>query len=191
LISEIIGEFGLDENIIYYVDDARKRLLKPSPIILPEELEIYIYPFESNAFYSYYLGNWLDKFYGLDFSDLAEYYKKNVIQIDFNFPHRPLSKPVLVSKVDLRSASENKLETEVTIKTDDIGMLHGFCGFFKAKLTGDIHINSSPLQAPTCWRNLCFPISKPKLYSEFDEIKINIKGTPTNEYMDWKLNILK
>jgi len=47
LITETIGSAGLDEGIIAWISDARQRLLRPSAVLMPQRLRLWVAATES------------------------------------------------------------------------------------------------------------------------------------------------
>jgi protein arginine N-methyltransferase 1 len=77
LVTEIIGNDPLDENILETVDDAKRRLLTPDARLIPSHLEIFAVPleipastFERHVFTPQRISAWRAK-YGVDLSPLA------------------------------------------------------------------------------------------------------------------------
>jgi predicted RNA methylase len=52
LISETLGSFGIDENLLRFLPDARDRLLKPGGRMLPSALRLFAAPAEAPGSYA-------------------------------------------------------------------------------------------------------------------------------------------
>jgi protein arginine N-methyltransferase 1 len=67
IITETIGNFGVDEGILASLIDAKKRFLKPGGTIIPRSLELFVAPVEHSKFYSQ-IEDWGTAPFELDFS---------------------------------------------------------------------------------------------------------------------------
>jgi protein arginine N-methyltransferase 1 len=71
VVSETLGNYAFEENIIATVEDA-KRFLKPGGVILPQGLTQYVAPVIDNKFYDELTAPWENVGHGLDYSFARE-----------------------------------------------------------------------------------------------------------------------
>lgn len=192
IISEILGEFGLDENILHFTKDAY-RFLKPRPTLIPFKLELFMVPFESQEFYSQYVDFWNEKISGLSFTELKKGYHMFPVQADFQYVHRFLCDPVRIASFDMNKITDTGIEKHLEFELNSNSVVHGLLGFFRAHLAQDVIVENIPLAQMSCWRNLCFPIAKDGNslnLKKYDKFKVKLKGTPTKDIFDWNLQLL-
>ena len=67
VVSETLGNYPFEENIVETLNDARARFLNPGGIIIPRAVEQFVCPVTAERFYPE-LSAWDDVGYGLDFA---------------------------------------------------------------------------------------------------------------------------
>ena len=77
IISETLGNYPFEENIIGTLNDARERFLKPGGSIIPAAVEQFARPVLGERLYSE-LAAWDEVGYGLDFSRLPSWSFNNI-----------------------------------------------------------------------------------------------------------------
>ena len=196
LITEIMGSFGLEENILTYIIDFRDRFMNKTNIkIIPNRLKLYIIPYENEDFYKKdeLELNWLNTNYNLDFKDFT-LINKELAFIPDDLKSRINKKnfitdPIEISNIDLLNVKKVDLDIKCKIKIKNlknIRKLHGFCGFFKAILSSNPNVNltNSPLEPDTSFSQIYFPIKNPQKIRNGDIIKIHLNYSPP---VNWNL----
>lgn len=158
IIHEQIGDALFDEKVVTSIADLRDRLLKPGGRIYPALLELFIEPVQlSDDMRAPFVWQQTD-LHGLDFSVLKKlepkqphgYRLKNFRP--FPFGHF-LCQPEPVVKVDLMTATEASLPTEIVYErpVTASGHLDGFVVYFTARFDERISFTSSPDAPGTSW----------------------------------------
>lgn len=185
LISEVIGNEPLAENILEIFSDAFKRFLKPAARCIPKDLRIYGIPVDlqpsiinRHFFEKTHTRNW-HKYYGIDFSHLEN--KEKPEQYSFyTEPYkarnwRYLGKPALLSKINLNSVKDLVIQNTAISKIDSSGKINGILIFFDIKLSKDIDITTNPLTAAkeNSWYCKVWLLPKPINVKNGQKIKIS------------------
>jgi hypothetical protein len=165
LVSEIIGNEPLGENVLEVTSDALKRLLNPNPRLVPGRLQIFglavTIPFEDLREYTFTkeaLSDW-QNWYGIDFSPLGAAVQTSA-HMQLVRPHSArkwhrLSQPILLADVDFAQLRYPKLEPQtVTAVAEVPGQLNGFVVYFELQLSSKVRLSTHPDKADrSCsWR---------------------------------------
>ena len=166
LVSEIIGNEPLGEDVLEITADARKRLLEPTARLIPSKVRILglpvtiphgelteRFPTEEN------LRNWYSS-YGMDFSPLAQA-AQSLPPAFFIKPYKArswitLSEPVLLADVDLSKADSFIINNAVRAIARTSGKLDGLLVYFELELGPTTRLTIDPARVDkTCnWRTL-------------------------------------
>lgn len=184
IISEWMGIFGLQENLLPNVAYARKSFLKEGGIMLPSEVKLFFVPIENQELHYQNSCRW-NEFYGLDFSPFALQQSKEIILSkisDTSFLSMP--KDVVTINVKTDCSSEYDLEVEYQIQRK--GLCHGFAGWFQANFQGDISLDTSPNKPQTHWQQGYLPLVNPIEFNNQDSIKVGI-SSKVDDYNERKV----
>lgn len=135
ILSETVGSLGLNENILPFVADARKRLLKRRGKIIPERLAVFVAPI-----------------------DLALGASKRRVITDLPFLVRRISPNDLLADakqfclVDLRKTRSAGFDRILRFRAVRDGLLRGFAGWIGVTWAGGLVTRTSPLDPPTHWK---------------------------------------
>ncbi len=173
LVSEIIGDDPLGEQILPTFEDARARLLTGEARIIPSRVQVCALPLEVPAksmerfrFTAARATAWTER-YGLDFSGLASTSEESDHLVHVNSHEtrhwKRLSGPVLVADVDLLSATTQAIDRELVFAAHDSGSLSGVLLFFAADLAPGIRLSLHPddATASNSWGNLLYLLARP------------------------------
>jgi protein arginine N-methyltransferase 1 len=188
IISELIGHFGREENLDKFLIDARRRFLKPNGRIIPSWLELYLAPVESKKLRNEFIDFWKNDFYGCDFSLVKNYATSQRYIMDCSKKVRFLSPPSLISHTDFYKIEKCSAVFRRKFRVIENGICDGFVGFFKAGLTSDITISTSPEKPLTHWKQTFFPLKEAVKIRNNDEIYCEIKGFFQRNNMFWEWN---
>lgn len=183
LVTETLWNFGIGEGMLGFLEDARRRFLKPGARVLPERLELYMAPLQSDDFRAR-LDEWPHDRHGLDFSAMRPYAMQQV-QVPRVGPDGFLADPVELTRLDLRGplGTEIGAETEFTISRD--GTLHGFAGWFEAELGGGVRIDNVPPAEGSSWAHVFFPVEQPVSVEPGDPVSIRVDTVANGTTWRW------
>ncbi|MFC1696811.1 methyltransferase domain-containing protein [Nanoarchaeota archaeon] len=174
IISEWMGIFGLQENLLPNVAYARKNFLKENGIILPNEVKLFLVPIENQELHYQYICRWND-FYGFDFSPFALQQSKEIILSDISIDAF-LSIPTSIITIDVENDFSSEYNLEIEYQTQRKGLCHGFAGWFQANFYGDISLDTSPNKSLTHWQQRYLPIINPVEVDNQDTIRVNLSS---------------
>lgn len=152
LVSEIIGHEPLEEGVLEYTIDARKRMLSPSPRILPARvrisLQLVAVPEDVRARYTFTpgaLARW-GAAYGFDFTPLAggSPQPPRRILVSPSDPLEPRSAETEVVVVDLAAISSPTVDAAGALVAASRGRVDGVLLTFRLDLTPDVGLSVAP-----------------------------------------------
>lgn len=191
LISEVIGNSPLGEDIINIFVDAKKRLLKPKHYIIPNNLSIYALPvsLDLNAFDKKYFTKqdtikWREN-YQFDFSSLIKP-SINTNEVLFLKPEliskvKILGKGTLLEHYNFNSASINvsDLKTDVGFQVDKNGFFNAILIYFESDLNekNRLSIDPSLEDLKNSWTYVAYPLNNKSLdVIEGQKIKFDVES---------------
>jgi protein arginine N-methyltransferase 1 len=195
VVSEIIGHFGIDEGILKYFNDAKRRFLKEGGRIIPSYLEIIIAPVEAPDIYKKEIEFWNKNSYGINFSKFR-HKAINSCFVQLIKPEGILAESVKLGSIDFYQLNEPKrvyIDNKVMFKIRRKGVLHGLCGWFEARLAKGILLSNSPHNRLSSWKNYFFPIETPVSVNKGDIVCVtmNAQSFFKNILWDWTVEIEK
>jgi len=166
LIAEILGNGILEENVLEYTIDARRRFLSMNANMIPAKLDIYFFAFDSGMT----LNRWqevheLKDLYGYDFTTLGQVLcAKATTRMDrYNsVVNKTMSDPVLVKSLDFRTIEESVFANRFELVALEDGNITSFCGYFKAHLDEETILTNSPWAPSTHWTQLVYTLAAPR-----------------------------
>ena len=156
LVSEMVGNEPLAENLLEITNDAIKRFLKPDARLIPGKVRILGLPvaiprseLAKHAFVVETLQNW-KSWYGIDFSPLAEatrdashaFFINPVSARDWT----TLGEPVLLVDVDFKKAEQRWIDHTITVAARTAGLLDGLLEYFELELGPTTGLSTHPGQ---------------------------------------------
>ena len=183
IVTEILGTFALDENILPSLIDARDRFLKSNGILIPSEIELFLAAIESKAHYSI-VEFWDSPLYGINFKPARAEMAKlpHAIRIK---EAECLSDAVSLKRFDLRTTDEISIDETISFPIKRTGVLHGWGGWFEVELSPDISISTSPAVPETHWKNIFFPSIVPMRVNASDVINLHIRSVKKDDHTAW------
>ena len=185
LITETIGNFGLEEGILGTVIEARRRWLKPEGSIIPQALELAVAPVEAPGI-SRHLEIWTEDLHGLDFSRVRPFAINNPAWIKLD-PSSFLSESQTLARVDLARAESDEVRGEASFVVGRAGTVHGIGGWFLADLFEGFSLSNAPSAEASSWMQAFFPLERALCVAEGDELTIVIHAMANGAVWRWQV----
>ena len=159
LVSEIIGNEPLEEELLETVVDARRRLLAPGARMVPHALELLARPLRlpeaelrSRAFGRAAVGRWRD-LYGIEFDpllDASDGEPVHTLSEGEVVGRWPAAGPVAVlGRIDLTTLEDASLRCACDLEVDSPAPVNGVAVTFRAHLHGDRTHTLDPWRWPS------------------------------------------
>jgi len=183
VVCELLGNFGLEENMITVLAKVREKLLKPGGILLPSKVELRIAPVQcKEAFRD--IGGWKKPMLGLDFSPLQELAYNSVYHIT-DQPLTLLSPAASIAEIDMMTVKKHPTELSADFQFSRGGLLHGFAGWFRAELVENQYLSTGPKDPETHWGQVFFPVGEPMAVERGGIARFRFSERYTGEETRW------
>jgi SAM-dependent methyltransferase len=175
IVSETLGSFGVDENTLEFIIDARERLLANGGQLLPRRLRLFLAPIyaperrEMSKFWTEVEG--VDFTVALD----ASIERMSLCSIARS---QLLTKPQVFADIDFMKVQSPSVSGELTFDFDKWATVHGIGGWFEAELSEGITIHTSPHCTPTHWSQVIFPLRKRLKFAPGDQLHLKLGVEP-------------
>ena len=162
IVSETLGNYALEENIIATLADARRRFLKPGGTVIPSAIRQFVAPVVT-ARIDDELQAWGRVGHGLDLSPAQ------VMSLNNAYVRRIAADELLGEGKSATVWDEINLLGEASSKRSGSGVwkikrntaVYGFAVWWDADLGAGIRLSTSPDAPATHWEQLYFPLLKP------------------------------
>jgi protein arginine N-methyltransferase 1 len=183
LVSEMMGNFGPEEEMAEIIRRAARLNLRAGGQVIPSSLTSYVRAVE---FDNEGWGVWGEDLFGYSFSRVQEY-APAVPQLHF-FSRTPrlLSDPAVVASSRLGQDAEQP-QGDHTLKVSVQGRLHAVMGYFSATLATDVTLSNFPTYPGCNWAPCIWPMRHTNVFAG-DVIRVRIRR-PRNVRVitDWRL----
>ncbi|MBI4994981.1 methyltransferase domain-containing protein [Candidatus Peregrinibacteria bacterium] len=197
VISETLGNYALEENIIENMRDA-KRFLKPGGIIIPQKIEQFAAPIASPRLIDK-ISTWKNVGFGLNLNLLAHAALNNM----FVYKILPADLPRWAGQknavqkwdhVDLRENEKSIRAGRAQWKAEKDCTIFGFAVWWNCELIPGITLSTSPFSKPTHWEQIFLPLLKPLNLKKGETLNLSIKSDSRREIgirLNWEANGIK
>jgi precorrin-6B methylase 2 len=183
VVCELLGNFGLEENMITVLSKVRDKLLKPGGILIPSQVELMIAPVQCKKGYRD-IGGWKKPMLGLDFSPLQELAYNSVYHIT-DQPLTLLAPPSSITEIDMMRVKKHPTELATDFQFTRGGLLHGFAGWFRAELVPGQYLSTGPKDPETHWGQVFFPVGDPIEVERGGSARFRFNERYTGEETRW------
>ncbi len=192
IVSETLGNYAFEENIIENLEDA-KRFLKPGGIIIPQRIEQYVAPITAERFYTE-MCTWDDVGFDLDFA-LAKEASLNNLYVRTIAPDDLLQAENSIQRwdnVDFRhtNASVRKGRAKWRLEADTT--IYGFAIWWSCELVDGVYLSTSPSAPRTHWEQLYFPVRSPLNVAAGDTLSLVLHSDSRYEVgvnLRWEISV--
>lgn len=191
VVSETLGNYAYEENILETLGDAIQRHLKPEGIVIPQRLRQYVAPVTSSRFFDE-LSVW-DRL-GFDLNmELARETSLNNLYVRTFRPDDLLDEARLWDEVDLRQQNASVRRGKASWTFARAVTIYGFAVWWECELIRGIHLSTDPKAAKTHWEQLYFPVAVPVKGGGGDTLQLRIKSDSRLEVgvnVSWEVEFL-
>jgi len=182
VVSETLGNYPFEENIIATLNDAHARFLEPGGTIIPHSVEQFVCPVTAERLFRE-LTAWDEVGYGLDFAPARAMTLNNIYV-------RWLSQSDLLDggaaakswdKVVFDRRNKTTRSGEAAWKASRPVTIHGLALWWRAELVPGVMLSTSPLDPRTHWEQLYLPALSPILLKPGQSLSARLRSTTSNE----------
>lgn len=184
IVSEWMGGFGVDENMLAPQVIARQRYLKPGGKMIPARVTAMIAPVSVPEFDDE-LTYWRSKPHGIDTSIIADFTANETFHTQTYMDLESLvAKPLAMWTHDPHTVSleeaDQPFKTALTFTATKSETLSGFAAWFTAELAPGIELTNAVGAPDTHWGRTLFPLDRPTPVREGDQIGLALSCDPSH-----------
>ena len=184
IVSEWLGSYGVDENMLWPVLLARDRWLKPEGAMIPAVVTAWIAPVQHTA--GAVAATLHNRPYGLDLSALAPYSLDEVVWLPDGLQSDHLKaepQPLWVTDCAHFAAADARkpYAAELTFELTGSGV-NGLVTWFSADLPGGVILANGPDRPATHWGQFLFPVGNAHALQAGDRLEVGFHNVPWGIY---------
>jgi protein arginine N-methyltransferase 1 len=182
IISETLGNYALEENILETLADALERMLKPSGTVIPARIRQFACPVTSPRL-AREMDAWRDVGHGLDLEP-ARTMSVNNVYVRTIEPAELLDEgraAKMWDNIDLTKPQKGTRKGEMTWTLERDTWVYGFAYWWTAGLGGDLEISTAPDAPRTHWEQLYFPLDEPIPAKAGERILLSLRSRSSEE----------
>jgi Ribosomal protein L11 methyltransferase (PrmA) len=184
IVTETIGVAGLDEGILGFVVDARRRFGRPgaSPVVVPGRITLWAAPVSAEDVHERLVARWRRGLAGLDFGTVATR-AANHLYIRRVDAESLVAPGAQLCRVDLLSLDQAFVEGTARFSITRPATVHGFVVWFEAELTDAVRLSNAPtsgagqaeLGVGTHWSHGFLPVPVGLAVERGDELELAVQ----------------
>lgn len=177
-VSETLGNYAFEENIIETLGDARDRYLEPDGILIPSRVRQYACPVTSAKLHAG-LSTWDEVGFGLQF-DAAKEMGLNNIYVRWLVASDLLDDGHATRQwdaVDLAKPTKTTRTGQITWEIRAKAHITGLALWWSADLVDGISLGTGPDDPRTHWEQLYLPVSEPFDVASGETLTARLRST--------------
>jgi SAM-dependent methyltransferase len=178
IVSEWLGVYAVDENLLAPVLTTRDRWLRPSGRLLPDGVVSWLAPVWIDA---------LDHFHGAPYGlDLAPIAPSDPHEIAWSrdglAPDAIRARPLPLWRIDLASfpawRAREPFRAALAFEAEAPSTVNGLAAWFQAGFSGAGTLSNAPGAPRTHWGQFVFPLQRPRAVRSGDRIEVRFSCIP-------------
>ena len=177
IVSEWLGGYGVDENLLPIVINARDRWLKPGGVMIPGITTSWMAP-AYDTFLQDDIDFWYSRPYGIDLTVVGEdAMRRTEATCNHIKPENLLSESQLMWTIDSHTCtpdeSKGTFETKLEFVCERNGAINVLACWFETKSAETVFLSNGPSCPDTHWGRTVFPIGKTVPVKKGTRIKVH------------------
>jgi protein arginine N-methyltransferase 1 len=182
VVSETLGNYAFEENIVDTLNDAVRRHLKPGGIVIPRRLTQVVAPVVTDRIHRE-LTAWDTVGLGLDFAPARTMSLNNIYV-------RMLAADELLHRgrdarawdaIDFTKTNKSSRKGEAQWTLDAPTTIYGFATWWVAELVPGVELSTAPGAPATHWEQLYFPLLHPMEAKATHVVSVSLKSRSSEE----------
>ena len=177
VVSETLGNYAFEEDIIETLNDAVKRHLAPGGVVIPGKLAQYVAPVTSDRFHNELtawdrVGRSLDLSFARHMS-LNNIYVRTIKSADLLDNGKSARR---WDEIDFSVLNRTTRKGEARWKLNGAATVYGFATWWTAELVPGVTLSTAPDAPRTHWEQLYFPLLRPIRCGVGESIAVSIRS---------------
>lgn len=183
ITSVFTGNFLLQEDLLPSLFYARDKFLRPEGKLIPDRAKMITVPISFPKYYVKHIDCWSKSVHNVDFNLVRKFAANNIYSVS---PQKEqidlLSEPAEIIELDFMTSTEASCRKKIEIVISKDKELHGFLGWFDAKL-GDEWLSTSPIiDQQMHWNQLFLPLEEPLNVVKGETVKFELNRPQFSEW---------
>ncbi len=182
VVSETLGNYALEENIIDTLADARRRHLRDGGVMIPARIRQFVVPVISDRIHKE-LTVWDGVGFGIDLSVARTMSLNNAYVRSFAADELLAGGAVakVWDEVALGSDTRGSRKGEASWKLDQAQTIYGFAYWWDAELVPGVTLSTAPDAPRTHWEQLYFPLQTPMVLEAQESALVTLRSRSSEE----------
>ncbi|MGH8441773.1 MAG: 50S ribosomal protein L11 methyltransferase, partial [Nevskiaceae bacterium] len=185
MVSDLRGPLPLHGAHISAVVDARRRLLAPGGIQIPQRDTVRAQLVSDPALHANVLGAWRSDVHGLDLSAAWRWAAHHWQRADVS-RSRLIGAPQTLFELDYHSIESPDTRGEVGWTVEAPAQVHAIAAWFDATLVEGVGFSNAPDHPRTIYGQAAFPLEQPLDLAVDDRITVTITATLVQQNYVWQ-----
>jgi precorrin-6B methylase 2 len=183
VVASMLDEFGITNNLVGVLRDARARLLKPGARVIPSAIQLSFAPVEITRWYGSGIDCWETPRLGLDFSSLRTLAVNRSYGVRLN-ADCILASPGSFAPINLKLTDNSDVSCKHVFTVTRAGLFHGFAGWFELEMAEANCCTNSPFEVGRLpWNIAVFPVDRAVAVEPGDRIEASVRMVEVNHAM--------
>lgn len=176
IISDLRSVLPLLQHHIPSIADARKRLLAPNGVQIPQQDTIWVTLISDAEYYQKkFRSPWEDAPYGCILSANRQFVTNTWHKHRFQ-PEQLLVEPQIWTTIDYTTVTDPNVSSTLTWTVEQGGTVHGIGVWFDSKLAEAIGFSNAPDKPQYIYGNAFFPLSNPIELVPSDRVSVTLQA---------------
>ena len=187
IVSDLRGTLPLFRHHIPTLADARRRLLAPGGVLLPNRDRLWAAPVSFPETYARILGAWGANEVGVAAEGLRRHVVNRLVNVDDKLqPEHVLMDPVCWGTLDYTTREEPNVRAEIEWGVETAGTCHGVGVWFDTVIAEGITYSTGPGNPIATYGRGFFPWLRPVELEAGDRVQVTLGGTLVDADYLWR-----
>ena len=173
VVSDLRGVLPMFQQHLPSIADARRRLLAPGGVLIPQRDAVWLSLAEAGDLYARHMEPSDEDAYGFDMSGAREIVANNWRKARVT-PEQLLLPPRLAATLDYTTIESANVGAEVNWTAERAGTAHGVVAWFDAVLGDGVTMSNAPGSPELIYGNAFFPLRRPVALAAGDGVSIRL-----------------
>ncbi len=173
VVSDLRGVLPMFQQNIPSIADARRRLLAPGGVLIPQRDAVWLCLVEAADLYGRHMEPSDEAAYGFDMSGAREVVANTWRKARVT-PEQLLLPPRLAATLDYTTIEGANVSAEVNWTAERAGTAHGVVAWFDAVLGDGVTMSNAPGNPELIYGNAFFPLQRPVALAAGDSVSIRL-----------------
>jgi type I protein arginine methyltransferase len=189
IVSDLHGLLPFHGRHIPLIADARRRLLKPDGVLIPQRDTVWCAPVDAQKAFEMLLGVWRTRGMEFDFEVPRTLVANGFWKTDHVVADDLLGEPQLVATLDYASGAACDASASMSFQARRDGRLHGLCVWFDAQLLDDIGFSNAPGASTQIYGRTFFPIPEQVEIAKGEHIHVELAANLVADEYVFRWNV--